>query len=61
MIGQECNNKDCGYYSAQGCRNTREDCPDDYAHLSNCCCAPIYEDSDICSECKEHCATMEEE
>ena len=29
--------------------------------LSNCCQAMIYEDSDICSACKEHCITMEEE
>jgi DnaJ-class molecular chaperone len=22
---------------------------------SNCCGAPVYDDSDICSDCKEHC------
>ena len=22
---------------------------------SNCCGAPIYEDTDVCSKCKEHC------
>ena len=30
-------------------------------YLSNCCNAEIYEDSDICTECKEHCVTVEEE
>ena len=29
--------------------------------LSNCCGADIYEDSDICTECNEHCVTMDEE
>ena len=24
--------------------------------LSNCCDAPIYEDTDICSDCKDHCS-----
>lgn len=23
--------------------------------LSNCCFEPIYDDSDICSKCKDHC------
>ena len=23
---------------------------------SNCCGAPVYDDSDICTECKEHCS-----
>ena len=23
--------------------------------LSNCCAAPIYDDTDVCSACKEHC------
>ncbi len=23
--------------------------------LSNCCAAPIIENTDVCSECKEHC------
>ena len=28
-----------------------------YSHgESNCCHAPIYDDSDICTDCKEHCA-----
>lgn len=25
------------------------------AGLSTCCSAPVYHDSDICSNCKEHC------
>jgi hypothetical protein len=29
--------------------------------LSNCCGAMIYEDTDICSWCKEHCEPMSEE
>ena len=29
--------------------------------MSNCCDAPIYEDTDICSKCKEHCESIEEE
>ena len=28
---------------------------------SNCCHAAILEDSDICSECREHCVTVAEE
>ena len=24
-------------------------------HLSPCCDAPIHEDTDICSDCKDHC------
>lgn len=28
---------------------------------SNCCNAAILEDSDICSECGEHCVTITEE
>jgi len=28
--------------------------------ISNCCSAPVYEDTDICMECKEHCAVIEE-
>ena len=27
--------------------------------VSNCCSAPIYEDTDICSDCKEHCDSIE--
>jgi RecJ-like exonuclease len=26
---------------------------------SNCCGATVYEDTDICSDCKEHCAIMD--
>lgn len=29
--------------------------------LSNCCEAPVYGDSDICSECGEHCEIIPEE
>ena len=25
---------------------------------SNCCGADVYDDSDICSDCKEHCGVM---
>jgi hypothetical protein len=25
--------------------------------LSNCCSSSIYENTDICSDCKEHCGT----
>ena len=25
---------------------------------SNCCGATVYDDSDICNDCKEHCAVM---
>ena len=28
---------------------------------SNCCGARIYEDTDICSACKEHCDPQDEE
>ena len=28
---------------------------------SNCCGAPVYGDTDICSECHEHCEIEEEE
>lgn len=34
---------------------------DDISHRSDCCCAEIYENSDICTACKEHCATIGEE
>ena len=26
--------------------------------VSNCCGAPVYDDSDICTACKEHCGVM---
>lgn len=29
----------------------------DLEEVSNCCGAPMYEDSDICMDCKEHCGT----
>jgi hypothetical protein len=29
--------------------------------ISNCCGVGIYPDSDICSECKEHCGSIREE
>ena len=28
-------------------------------NLSNCCYAPIQENSDICSKCKEHCGKVD--
>ena len=34
---------------------------DEVGNLSNCCTAIIYEDSDICSACKEHCVSIDEE
>ena len=33
----------------------------DNSELSNCCEATIYENSDICSDCKEPCITVSEE
>ncbi len=33
----------------------------DNSDLSNCCEAIIYENSDVCSDCKEHCVTISEE
>lgn len=30
-------------------------------NYSDCCGARIYEDTDICSACKEHCEPQEEE
>ena len=36
-----------------------QDCWDDSDEiLSDCCGASIYPDTDICSECKEHCDVM---
>lgn len=29
--------------------------------LSNCCHAPIVEETDICSDCNEHCERIEKE
>ena len=35
---------------------------DDYdGSLSNCCDAPMCEDSDICCECREHCVSHDDE
>lgn len=31
-----------------------------YDMVSNCCGAIIYDDTDICSECKEHCDIIED-
>lgn len=33
----------------------------DDSQNSNCCNAAILEDSDICSECNEHCVTIAED
>lgn len=32
-----------------------------YQGESNCCTAPVYENTDICSDCKEHCEVLETE
>ena len=32
---------------------------EDYEELSDCCGATIYDDTDVCSECKEHCGVQE--
>lgn len=36
--------------------------PDEFPHKSgshsNCCGADMYHDSDLCPDCKEHCASM---
>jgi len=34
---------------------------DDNYEVSNCCGATIYENTDICSDCKEHCDVQEED
>jgi len=31
-----------------------------YNMLSNCCGALIHDDTDICSECREHCESIED-
>ena len=31
-----------------------------YNMISNCCGAMVYDDTDICSECKEHCEPTED-
>jgi len=28
--------------------------------VSNCCSAPVYEDTDICTGCKEHCLPVDD-
>lgn len=30
----------------------------DRSYVSNCCGAPCYRETDICSDCKEHCGVM---
>jgi len=32
-----------------------------YQGESNCCGAGVYENTDICSDCKEHCEIIDEE
>jgi len=32
-----------------------ENMKDRNEEVSNCCCAKVWEETDICSECKEHC------
>jgi len=32
-----------------------------YEGESNCCTAPVYENTDICSKCKEHCEVINQE
>ena len=41
-------------YVKKGYLTTLDDEP-----VSNCCGAPIYENTDICTECKEHCSEEE--
>lgn len=31
-----------------------------YEMVSNCCGAQIWEDTDICGQCKEHCESIED-
>jgi hypothetical protein len=31
-----------------------------YDMVSNCCGARVHDDTDICSECKEHCKPLED-
>ena len=31
-----------------------------YNIISDCCGAMVYDDTDICSDCKEHCEPMED-
>ena len=31
-----------------------------YNMVSNCCGASVYDDTDICSDCKEHCEQIED-
>ena len=33
---------------------------DNIGEMSNCCNAPICEESDVCCECKEHCVTNDD-
>ena len=33
----------------------------DEGKMSACCNSPIYEESDVCIACGEHCGTIEEE
>ena len=38
--------------------NDKDECEDcEGNRLSNCCGALIYDETDICSDCKEHCGT----
>ena len=30
----------------------------DNEEVSNCCCAPVYTESDICSDCRDHCMVI---
>lgn len=41
---------------------TESECkPTLYKLVSNCCSAPVYEETDICSACGEHCDLVETE
>ena len=31
-----------------------------YDMVSNCCGAVLYDDTDVCSDCKEHCSPIED-
>jgi len=54
------------YYKGEKAEQIKQDAyyeRDEVGHgdnMSNCCGSPIYDDTDICSRCKEHCEPMEE-
>ena len=50
-------------FNEDGYRNNQlnKHLEEDNSELSNCCNAEILEDSDVCSECMEHCVTVTED